>query len=156
MRMNVVDGLTKDSLQFQDKTMDGTNFNGEDFSSIENHPNFRQHMKHYRWRQFLKHFVTIWKKESDEFSDLWWKIRALVDDFNDVRKVLIKSSNRYCMDESMFGYWPQVLPTGNLPHITFEKDKPINLGPQVKVMGDVLLKAHLCLDLMEGKEANDL
>ena len=80
----------------------------------------------------------------------------MVDDFNDIRKVLIKSSNRYCIDESMFGYCPQVYALGNLPHLLFEKDKPVNLGLQVKVAGDALLKTHLCIDLMEGAHANNL
>ena len=124
--------------------------NGREFLTIEQNANFITHMKYYRWRQWITFFPFIWRNANKKYSDPWWRIRSLITDFNDIRKVLIKSSNRYCMDESMIGYRPQTSPSGNLPHISHEQRKPVDLGSELKVMSCCVLRAHLRIELLEG------
>ena len=98
-------------------------------------------------------FPLIWMNERNRYSDPWWMIKSLIDDFNDLRRVLIKSSNEYCIDECMIGWCPQTTGSGNVAHISHEKGKPVDLGAELKAMGCAVIRCHLSVEMLEGAAA---
>ena len=126
---------------------------GTDYSTLEELPNFRRYMYLYRWKQFIKFFPMIWKAEEEKTVDPWWRIRRLVDEFNSLRMKWIHASNILVFDESIIGYRPQVNPTGNLPHITFMKEKPCDLGTEGKLLMCSQLGTVALFKLQEGRLA---
>ena len=129
---------------------------GQEVATVEQAPNFRRWMFLYRWKQFIKFLPLIWNNDERKMVDPWWKIRGLFEEFNLVRKQFIKPPNMLVFDESIVGYRPQVLPTGNIPHISSHPDKPCDLGPEAKVMSCSILGVKLQLELQEGKMAMPL
>ena len=133
-----------------ESSTDTVTINGQNFKTIVHQPNLGSVMKHYMWRIWQKYFPKIWMNPLNQYLDPWWMIRSLIDDFNDNRRVLVKASNRYCIDECMIGWRPQTTESGNLAHISYEKGKPVDLGPEFKALACALLRCHLAIELLEG------
>ena len=126
---------------------------GKDYYTVEQLPNFRMYMFLYCWKHFIKYLPMIWNNEQKRTVDPWWKVRSLIDEFNSLRLKRILSSNVLVFDESMIGYRPQVNPTGNIPHLTYLKDKPCDLGTEGKIIMCAILGTSALLKIQEGKMA---
>lgn len=105
-----------------------------------------------RFDQWKKLFVYSFADKNVNKSDPWWRIRSIVDDYNQNRKENVAAGFMRVLDESMSAWCPQTTKTGGLPNISFIIRKPEPLGTEFKVMACPELKMFLGLELQEGKD----
>ena len=83
----------------------------------------------------------------------WWPIAKLEKKFNENRNKFFGSqSTEYCIDESMSAYRPKTTKHGNLPHLTYCRRKPEDLGTKIKLINDCYSGSVLSLEIMLGKD----
>lgn len=89
-------------------------------------------MSHYRFKFIRKwcHFCFT-EIESCE-SDPWYLIEGGVKQYNRIRRNLFPNIQILVLDESMCGWVPRTTKHGGLPHLTFQKRKPVSLGTEMK------------------------
>ena len=108
-------------------------------------------MLEYRHGQIKRYIPYLWADNQRKGNDPWWQFSKAVDKFNENRKNNVLASFIKVMDESMSAYRPQTTKNGNLPHITFLKRKPENLGTEFKVTADAATGIFLFLEIQRGK-----
>ncbi len=103
---------------------------GEDekWESLITHPNFDQHMRSYRFRDFHKFFPLVFVDESKKDSDPWYCFSSAVNEFNELRSKRVNGHAWKTADESMSAYRPRTTKLGGLPNISFVLRKPEPLG----------------------------
>ena len=103
----------------------------EGYKSI---PNLDKDIMHsYRFKQ-IKYFITyMWADEELKAKgDPWWQIVQITHEFNECRRKKVRTSNVRVADESMSAFRPRTTKHGNLPHLSFIKRKPEDLGTELK------------------------
>ena len=90
-------------------------------------------MPSYRFKQ-IKYFITyMWADEELKAKgDPWWQIVQITHEFNECRRKKVRTSNVRVADESMSAFRPRTTKHGNLPHLSFIKRKPEDLGTELK------------------------
>jgi hypothetical protein len=62
----------------------------EKWDSFIYHPNFDQHMRAYRFRDFHKYFPLAYVDESKKDSDAWYSFSAAVHEFNELQSKRVR------------------------------------------------------------------
>ena len=111
-------------------------------------------MSFNRYEEQKKFFVYAFCDPNvDTDADPWWRVRGIVDAYNENRERNIAPGFVKVLDESMSAWCPQTTKTGGLPAISFVLRKPEPLGTELKVKADAETKINLKLEIQEGKEA---
>jgi len=100
----------------------------EKWESFVCHPNFDQHMRAYRFRDFRKYFPLSYVDETKKGSDDWFSFSPAVEEFNELRAKRVNAHVWKTADESMSSYRPRTTKLGGLPNISLVMQKPEPLG----------------------------
>ena len=111
-------------------------------------PNFGRYMKLYRFRDIMSAMSCVTYSASASMTDPWWKVRPLIQGFNENRRKSFHSSWLVCIDESMSAYRGD-----DLPHTSFIQRKPEPVGTELTTMCDRVSKIMVFMELQEGKAA---
>jgi hypothetical protein len=87
-------------------------------------------MSFSRFKEFWSLLPCIWIDEARKENDPWYKFSAAIDEFNEIRKMRVKSSQWISCDESMSAWKPRKTALGGLPNISFIIRKPKPLGKE--------------------------
>lgn len=109
-------------------------------------------MSYYRFEEWKKMFIYSFVDPNVDKSDPWWRVRGIINEYNENRKSNIAAGAIKVLDESMSAWHPQTTKTGRLPHISFIIRKPEPLGTEFKVIASPALNVGLAIELQEGKE----
>ena len=113
----------------------------------------RDVMQGCRFKQ-IKRFVSyMWADEvKKEEGDPWWQIVQLMYQFNKCRRNKVRTSNVRVADESMSALRPRTNKAGNIPHLSFVKRKPEDLGTELKTAACPELKIMEYLEIQRSKD----
>ncbi len=111
-----------------------------------------------RFKEVKKFFTRAWEDiNKKREGDPWWQVIGRIEEFNWNRKELLNFSNIIVFDEIMSGFRPRTTEKGcnpAAPHLTFNKDKPAEMGHQAHNGSCGQTKAIGHLDLDRGAEGN--
>jgi hypothetical protein len=124
-------------FNFKNTTSDSDDEDGtigaEYWPSICPSPQFEQYMSFSRFKEFRSLLPCIWIDEARKENDPWYKFSAAMDEFNEIRKMRVKTSQWICCDESMSTWKPRKTALGWLPNISFIIRKPKPLGKKTVI-----------------------
>jgi hypothetical protein len=109
-------------------------------------------MKQYRFKELVTYLPFMWADESLKGTDPWWQIVRAFESFAENRKRTVLSSNDLTVDESMSALRPRTTKTGNLPHLSFVKRKPEDLGTEAKTGACTEVYMMLWMEICRAKE----
>ena len=96
-------------------------------------------MTHHRFKGVRIFMSYVFADIPQEHTDVWWKILAGIDRFNNKRKKVIQSPNVKMANESMSEFCPQTMKTVNLPHLSYILRNPGPLETEVKTLASSVL-----------------
>jgi hypothetical protein len=124
----------------------------EAWHSIATCTNFSPFMKLYQFKQFRQFIPRIWKEEEKAKKDPWWQFRSAVENFNQIQKNNVLSSEKCVLDETMSAFRPRTTRLGGLPNISYILRKPKPLGTKFKTSVCPKLNVMTYMELCEGKD----
>jgi hypothetical protein len=126
--------------------------NDEAWHSITTCTNFSPYMKLYRFKQFWQFIPRIWEEEEKTKRDPWWQFGSAVENFNQIQKNNVLSSEKRVLDETMSAFRPRTTRLGGLPNISYILWKPEPLGTKFKTSVCPKLNVMTYMELCEGKD----
>ena len=123
-----------------------------DWETLEPSAHFEQYIKAYRFKEFRRFLPSIYENPEKKNTDPWWRFCDAVDQFNAIRKDLLRCYNEVCVDETMCAFKPQKTKTGGLPNITYIFTKPEPLGSEFKNGCCARSGVMLFMELQRGRK----
>jgi hypothetical protein len=110
------------------------------------------HMGKNRFYQIRMRVSDMAANVNLQESDPWWRVRELIEDFNENRKNTLAAGIYKTADETMSGYRPRTTKNGNLPHISHIMRKPVDLGTEFKNTADAETDIMMFLEIQKGRD----
>jgi len=124
----------------------------ENWSSLVPHPGFDSYMSYSRFKEFRRFLPEIWVDQSMKETDPWYKFSTAIDEFNTIRRTLLRFSRWKVADESMSAWRPRTTALGGLPNISFVVRKPEPLGTEFKTSACPVTGVMTMMEIQRGKE----
>ena len=129
---------------------------------MKKYPNYGQYLPVNYFHAFVCAFPYVWGDKVYWFKPKnnipWNMFLPFVQAYNEMRTLLMDV--RYAvLDESMLGWRPKTSATGGLPNITFEPQKPKNLGTMIRNSAECItgmIIHHECKAQQSRQERNML
>ena len=113
---------------------------------------FSKYLPHYRFKQWKKFVTAIWENELAAATDPWWRFQPAVDEFNEICKTKLLTSDSRVLDEAMCVYKPRTTKLGGLVNILYVARKPEPLGTEYKCIVCPVLNIMCFLEIQRGKD----
>eukprot|EP00978_Attheya_sp_CCMP212_P038794 scaffold195902_cov98-Attheya_sp.AAC.1 len=123
----------------------------ESMKSLWTKPDFSRHMTIDRFKVLKRFAPSMFHDEERRETDPWWQIVSLIEDYNANRQSTIAASRTKIFDELMSAFRPQTSKFGNLPHLSYIKRKPEDLGTECKNAACSVTGINLFLEIQRGK-----
>ena len=114
--------------------------------------NFGQYMNLHRFKTIRKWFHFCFAETDSRSTDPWYKFAGGVNQYNRIRKQMFPKVRILVLDESMCGWCPRTTKHGGLPHLTFQKRKPVSLGTELKISCCGTTGMIISIELQRGKK----
>ena len=116
-------------------------------------PGFARFMRRNRFNLIKAHCTAAFRDDERKGTDKWYRIRKLIEDFNENRLRTVNISKLLVPDEAMSAFRPRTTSSSVLDHISYVDRKPKPMGTEFKCVCDGRSGLMIYLEIQEGSTA---